>query len=155
MFFSTATLTIALTRQLGINYLASKALMGISGVTDNFRNYLNSRGLEFIICRVTSNPSSLDLEIVKEYQEAMKKSIYGVPFLVIAFQGYLTASVLIDALEKTKEFTPQALIAYFENIKNYNFKGIMLNFDPKTCELLHDVWIDTGTGPWIHVKEES
>ena len=36
-----------------------------------------------------------------------------------------------------------------EDIKDYNFKGLNLNFDTQTKELRKDIWFDIGTDKWI------
>ncbi|MBA3752470.1 hypothetical protein H0X06_06840 [Candidatus Dependentiae bacterium] len=68
-----------------------------------------------------------------------------------SLEGYINASVLIDVLHTiNKPFTNEILIKKLEAIKNYPYKGLMLNFNPETRELLKDVWIDPEFGSeWI------
>lgn len=54
-----------------------------------------------------------------------------------------------------EQFTPRAILSYFENLQNYNFKGIRLHFEPATRELQHTVWIDAGDPTWVQVDQQS
>lgn len=150
LFFSTYAPSAALIRKLGINKVASTVFMGISFLTDVFRNFLRSKGLELIMARVMPNPEVPTLEIIKNYQQDMRRYNPTAAWSVDSLEGYLNMDVLIYVLHSLEEpITDEAIMAQLENIKELEYKGLHLNFNPATRELLRDVWIDTGTGEWI------
>lgn len=145
LFFSTAAPSQALIQKLGINKITTTIFMGISFLTDILRKYFTDIGLRLILSQVIPSPTRTDIEIIKEYQRDMSKYNPGAPLTTDSLEGYLDASVFIDTLHKIKDLSSnEELIKQFENIKNYNFKGLILNFNPQTRELLNHVWIDTG-----------
>ena len=154
LFFSTHAPSAALIRKVGINRVASTIFMGISFLTDSFRNFLRRKGLELIMARVIPDPNLSDLEIVRNYQEDMRKSNPSSDFSVDSLEGYINADVFLYVISLLKEpITNSSIINSIEKIKNLSYKGLSLNFDPETRELLKDVWIDTGSGPWIRSDE--
>ena len=154
LFFSTPAPSEALIRKLGINKVANTVFMGISFLTDVFRNFLRSKGLELIMARVVPNPLIPSTEIVQQYHDDMKKfNIVGIPSSD-SLEGYMNADVLITVLQSIEDpITNDAIIEKIESIENLAYKGLTLNFDSDTRELLRDVWIDKGNGEWIHFEK--
>lgn len=152
LFFSTNAPSIALIKALGVHNLTDKYLLGISFLTDIFREYLKTVGLQLIISRVIPNINS-KLEIVKEYANLMKKEQIT-PLSEDSLEGYINVSILVDVLNKIEgPVTKEKIIAEIEKIKNYNFKGLYLNFDSHTRELFKSVWIDIGNDEWINWED--
>jgi hypothetical protein len=57
---------------------------------------------------------------------------------------------LIDTLKKLElPITQEKFNQKIESFKNYNFKGIVLNFNSQTRELTNCTWIETPNGTWI------
>jgi hypothetical protein len=53
-------------------------------------------------------------------------------------------------IQQAKEPAPQAVKTYLESIRNKDFKGIPLSFDPEQRTLSTRVWIETDNDqPWI------
>ncbi len=153
VFFSTNTPSASLIRALGTPYLVNKYLLGITFLSDSFRYFLGERGLNFIISRVVPNPLTSTLEIAREYRAHMKKYAPESTLAVDSFEAYINACLLIHVMETmTGEITKDKIISAFENMKNYQFKGLTLNFDPITRELATNtiVWVDTGK-EWLEI----
>lgn len=149
IFYSTVPPSAELCRKLGVEYLNSKTLMGISFLTDSFRYILNNKGLNFIISRVVPDYRRGDVKIVKEYNDVSEK--YGYFKSADGLEAFINGKLLIHALMHIppSNFDRQsALIQFFENLKNINFEGLQLNFDPQTRELSKNVWIDSETENW-------
>ncbi len=145
LFFSTHAPSRALIQKLGVNRLVDIKLFGISFLTDVFRIFLNTIGLQLIISRVMPDLDGSNLPIVAEYRSAIEQNFFGGVVSEDSFEGYINASFLTTILDSIKPpYTKEKLIAEFEAIQNYNFKGMKLNFDPLTRELYKEVWIDTG-----------
>jgi len=116
--------------------------------TKNFKKFLADKGIKYIISYIVPEPNKSNLEIAKEHVKAMKER--GIRATIHSFAGYLAGSLFTDAIDKvTSPITKEKLIEYFEHLKNYDFKGINVNFDPKTKNLIHDVWIKKLDNSWI------
>lgn len=151
LFFSTPGPSGSLIHKLGVNKISTTILMGISFLTDVFRSFLAKKGLNLIMSQVMPNYNNTSIEIIKEYHEDMKKLNPDGKLSADSLEGYINASVLIEILTKMKlPFTQESLIHTIESLKNYPYKGLILNFNPETRELLKNVWIDPGKGEnWI------
>lgn len=135
-------------KEIGAAYLQGKVLFGDTALGLNeFSAYLKEKGLNVIRLQVVPNPQLSQLEIVKEFREFAAKK--NVPVNTVALEGYLNAAIIIDIAKKVKgDLTIESLFKAVENIKDYNFKGLNLNFDPQTRQLLHTVWFNAGDGDW-------
>ena len=147
-FFAVTPAARSLVRQLGVSFLRGKNLIGMSVYDEAFEQFLESKGLRFVMVRVVPNPRTSDLEIVKEYRDAAKASNHVPNFN--ALEAFINANIFFDIIKRIKPpLTKEKIIEEIEKIKNYNFKGIELDFDPNSRELVRTLWIDTGDGPWI------
>ena len=147
--FSTHFPTIELINQLGSKYFLGRFFFGITFLySDAFRKFLDERGIKSVFSFVVPNPESSLLEIAKEHRSIMKK--LGRYTSVNSLEGYIGTLLFIEALKHIKfPFTKEKIIEYLENIKNYSFKGLKLNFDPTTRELSKSIWLKTPENKWI------
>ncbi|MBX9621656.1 MAG: ABC transporter substrate-binding protein [Alphaproteobacteria bacterium] len=157
-FFSTYPPSRALIEKIGVQKLSNVNLMGISFLTDRFQEYASGildpeqqgKGLNFIISRVVPNPENSTIEIVKEYQIEMAREYPDVRLDVDSLEGYINASILLYILESIdRPYSHEKILQVVQKIKNLNFKGLILNFDPQTQSLSKNVWLDLGDGEWI------
>lgn len=148
-FFATGPATLQLIRDLGVEFLANKILYAVSSVGDTATvKILKDRGLNMIIGQVVPDPETSMLPIVKEYREELKKQ--GLKPNVFSLESYITSSIAFRAMKRVKgPLTMANLIDQFEKMKNFDYKGILLNFNPKTRALTSQYWINTGDGPWL------
>ncbi len=148
-FFAIGPAVLQLIRDLGVEFLANKVLYAVSSVGDvATMKVLKDRGLQIIVGQVVPDPETSELEIVQEYQNELKKQ--GLTPTVFSLESYINASVTFDVMKNINEpITMQKIVDYFEAMKNYTFKGISLNFNPKTRSLARYLWINSGEGPWI------
>jgi ABC-type branched-subunit amino acid transport system substrate-binding protein len=154
VFFSTYAPSVGLIHKLGINRVAGKFLLGISALTDAFRNYLQTIGLELILSAVVPNIHDENIPIVREFHEALENNLMDARMTAVTFEGFINSSILAMSLENIEPpFTKEKILAELESIRNLNFKGLKLNFNPETRELSNHVWIDTGHGHWVDVSD--
>lgn len=155
LFFSTQAPSIALIHKLGVNNLTDKALLGISFLTDAFRSFLRTFGLDLTISRVVPQINSNNLPIVDEYRFATRQQktfIYGLS--EDSLEGYINASLFLFILEFIDPpITKEKIIRQMESISNMNYKGLELNFNQQTRELSKAIWLDIGTTEWIIESE--
>lgn len=149
-FFSTAQTTIELIRELGIENIVNKKLLGISFFAEeSFRNFSERHNIPVLIGAVVPNPFMSDLEIVKEYRTAMDSAGYS--YDVFSLEAYIGTSILIEVLKKIDApYTKEKIYAELIAIKNMNLKGISLSYSPENHTLFNTVYLETGNNkPWI------
>ncbi len=116
--------------------------------SQQFRELVEQKGLDLTVAHVMPNPHLSSLPIVQEYRDRAKRA--GMAIDEGGLEGYVTAALFIDILKRLQlPFTKDKFVQLVENIKNYDFKGLQLNFDPKTRQLFKTIWIDTGGKKWI------
>lgn len=138
------------------NLIANKILYGLSWLAgDKIQNLLKEKGLKMIIPCVLPDPKTSEIPLAQKFRKGATPA--GVPLDVIAFEGYLDIYLFVHLLKQVKgTITIEKLMKAGESIKNYDFEGLNLNYNPSERILGHDVWLDLGTGKeWIHVDLEK
>ncbi len=150
LFFSSQAPSVSLVHRLGIDQLAGKVFMGLSFLTDVFRDFLHTAGLELILSRVVPNIHSSEIQIVKDFKNMVSNQNQGVIYSDESLEGYINVRILMSVLETLNPpFDKEKIIARFESIKALDVGGLLLNFDPLTRELSKNVWVDIGGNEWI------
>lgn len=149
--FSISSVTRELFHALGATVLLSMKIFGNDALVDGvFDQYVRKLGIPCTLCRVVPDPATSNLPIVQEYRRAMDEA--GLAYNDFSLEGYMGASLLIHALREIKgPLTIESVRTYFEQMRNYHFKGLVLTFTPQTRELQHAVWLDEGNGKIISV----
>lgn len=153
-FFATAYAAKSLIMTMGIETIVNKQLFGISFLaTVAFRQFIKQYNIPVILGAVVPNPKTSQLEIVNEYRIAMNKN-NRYHYDVFSLEAYIATSLLIDTLKKiAPPFTQEKIIRHLEGIKQYDFKGIKLNFNPSQRSLAQEVWIETTEDQeWVYKK---
>ncbi len=146
-FFATGTATKEFIRQMGVNDLLSMNLFAISFTAESqLRRFLKNKGLSMLFGCFLPNPFIGAQPIGRAYREAMERdsNIMGIQ----SFEAYFATSLFIHALNQidSPKPRPQELLKVFEKMKNTNFEGVDLNFNPATRSLAKDVYIENGDG---------
>ena len=149
-FFSTSLAAMEFIRQANVEFFIGKHLFALSDLAEEaFKRFIREKGLEPIIAQFAPNPRTSTLEIVKEYRTLIQSQGQVTPD-VFNLEGYISASLAFDILSKAGDNpTHASILKVISNLKNYNFKGLLLNFNPKTRELIHKLWLDIGQLEWI------
>jgi ABC-type branched-subunit amino acid transport system substrate-binding protein len=75
----------------------------------------------------------VDLQIVKKYQEIMKKYYPEMPFNILSLSFFIQASVLVEAIRRTGgQITKEKIIEEIEKMQDYDLGGFKISFDPTT-----------------------
>jgi len=148
-FFSISAPAQEFINQTGANFFAGRHLFGISFAESlDIDIFLKKLGIPITFSYLTPNPNATDLPILTEYHAAMDK--FRLPYEDNSLIGFIAGELFLDAFRHLKPpFTKEAIIAYFEGLKNYNFKGLNLTFNPETRSLGQPVWINTERNEWI------
>ncbi len=138
----------SLTQGLGDQLLLEKKFLGTSDLGHSiFRNFARAKGLKYVVSNIVPDPEKSTLPLAKEYRDAIAG--HGIPVDTFSLEAYINASILINILKDIeKPITPEKIITSCEKMKNYNLKGLTLNFDPETRQLSNSIWFDTGKGEW-------
>jgi ABC-type branched-subunit amino acid transport system substrate-binding protein len=152
MFFSLVSAAKEFIKQIGAKNLNNVYLLGISDLSDTlFHKFLADKGLTCVVAQAIPNIKSKNLKIVEAYRKDSQTN----NFLLskFALEGYINSSIFIYILKNIEgEISKEKIIKQIEKIKDYNFKGLSVNFNPKTRSLSNDIWIDTGKDKWINFK---
>ena len=151
LFFSTATAAQSLIRQLGVANLMGKKLLGCSDLGETkFVNFIRDTNLELVYASVVPNPETSDIEIVKRFREAAKRK--NVALNPLSLESYIATDLLLRALNNIQgDVTNTKIIEQLTSIKDENYKGLKLKFDPEERTLIHSIWFDTGKPEWEEV----
>lgn len=153
-FFSTALATMEFIRQAGVEFFLDKKLFALSDMSEEaFKIFSREMGLDMVIAEFAPNPATSKIELVADFRNTLKKE--GLPKGdVFILEGYIATNFAIEILKKAagpglKKDAQKAVQQAVAGLKNYPFKGFTLNYEPKTCEIVHKIWLDTGQGPWL------
>ncbi len=148
-FFTSNMLAQYFLTKVGGGFLVGKHLFSISFLDNNlFRGYLTEHGLKFTFSYVSPNPFKGDSEIVKEFIEEMKIGHHDPDSNNL--EGYIAASLFAEAVRHVSgEITGEKLMRWFESLKNYDFKGLNLTFNPATRGFELPAWIRMEDDRWV------
>lgn len=149
-FFGPAIAAQSFISVAGVKPLASKIMFGLPWLAGNkLQVFLHERGLKIIIPCVVPNPNSTTMAIAEKYKKALENSA-SVPD-PNGLEGYINVSLFAYLLSKVEgTITVEKLMHVAQEIKNLDFEGLALDFDPKTRVLSHNIWLDLGDGSdWI------
>jgi ABC-type branched-subunit amino acid transport system substrate-binding protein len=142
--------SVALIHKLGVDFLQNKSIMAVSYVTGAFRNFLRTIGLNVILSSVVPDLNDTKIPIINEFHQHIKNNHFSARLTTTTLEGYINFSLAAMILgELEYPYTKEKIISKAEAIHNLNYKGLELNFNPKTRELSENIWIDLGEGEWI------
>jgi ABC-type branched-subunit amino acid transport system substrate-binding protein len=143
-----------LVRQLGIENLVGKNLVGNSDFGgEEVTKFFTSKGLDIKKMSVVPNINTSKLEIVTQFKAAAKKA--KTPLDAFTLESYIASDVALELMKMVKgPITKEKLIEVAEGLKNYEHKGLTLNFIPKKRNLSRSLWVDEGKDKdWKQIKE--
>jgi branched-chain amino acid transport system substrate-binding protein len=134
--------------QVNADFFLGRNLFGIAlSNNSSVQQFLEKIGIRMAFSSVVPNPRG-DLEILKDYRAAMDH--IGYPYDAVSLEPFIGASIYLDAIKHMKPgFTKEDILKYLESHKNYNFKGLMLTFNPKNRSYDQPVWINSEDGRWF------
>ena len=123
-------------RAAGTKDLANKIMFGLSWLSGGkLQTFLDERGLKIIIPTVLPDPKTSEIPIAKKFRKMAEEA--NIPVDVNAFEGYLDVRLFAHLLQQIKgTITVEKIMQAAEQIKDYDFEGLKLNFDPKTLFFL-------------------
>ena len=151
-FFSPPAQARALLDRFDTPYLADLHILGIENLQDKiFQDFKKARGFKSYIFTIIPDLNNLKLSIIRDYQRDAKR--LGFKVNASTLEAYLNGKLFFYLVKQIKgPVTKEALIKVVENIKDLDFGGLKLNFDPKTRQLLHTLWLDQGEGEWEEIN---
>jgi branched-chain amino acid transport system substrate-binding protein len=164
IFFSTYPPSRELVNHMGVLPLQNIVLMGISFLTDRFRDYvsgvenpkLEGKGLDLILSRVVPNPETDTREIVQEYKAEMQQHYPGVRLDTDSLEGYINASLFVKIMQDLGgDISVEKVLSQGKSYKNMNYKGLKIDYDPKTSCYSKELWLDSGADIWENIQVEG
>jgi|GEM_PF-2236233 len=143
---------LSLISALEPSWFLKRNVLGLSPLQHaNFLKITQEKGMKITYSHVFPSLKNQQLKIMQNLSYDLKnKELFSDEYLA---QGYISADILSSILtDITKPITNEKIIAKIESFKNYNFKGINLNFDETCRNLTNSVWIETSDGDWIEQK---
>jgi len=143
----TPTTAKKIIKQIGPINLTDTVIIGYQLGTPTFKTYLEETELirQYVGIETVPNPKKSNLEIMKQYRE----SINAADVDIFSAQAYICAQLYKNITKQVKgPTTKQAIKNVAESIKNYEFKGLTLQFNPTNRALSNIVWIDSGKDKW-------
>ncbi len=135
--------------------LKSCKFLGLGEVVPIQEILKKSRGVNLITSSVVPSPFTSEIPLVKQYRKDMQKFYPNKSMSQFFLEGYLLALIFSECLKRIKPpFTIKDIIAQVESLKNMDFGGLNLDFDPETRTLSTDVWINVGKNrQWPFFKQ--
>ncbi len=143
--FSVAIPTKEFIRQIGINDLLTINLFGLSAISEvAMKKFAKQKGLSIMYGASVPNPYMSPLPIVEDYRRAMNNENNILD--TFSLEAYIGTRIFLYALGRTKGKNPQPLevLREVEKIKNLDFHGIAIDFNPLTRSLAKQVFIETN-----------
>ena len=139
--FSVYLPTKAFIETIGTEFLFKRKLFGLSEILDRpFQIFIKGLGLSYTSLYSNATNPQTNIQIAQEYRKAIKET--GLSPNINSFIGYVVGSLFIDAINHLEPpFTKEKILQYFEDLKDYTFKGLILTFDPKKRDLSQKLWI--------------
>lgn len=140
----------ALLRQLPNTFIINTHFFGVSDLGEaNFQKFLKDKNIVCVTTNTVPNPNNVKIPLVAEYNKLCTQS--HITPSTPGLETFLTTMLLLNVINSVTEITPDVIIKRLENIKNYDFMGIFLNFNPLTRQLSHVLWLNTGQADWQEV----
>lgn len=102
---------------------------------------LGSEAHGFVISQVLPNLNNLTLPLVKAFREDFAKYA-GAKEEPTHFnlEGYMSARLIVEAIRRSKDASPQGVIRGLEQMREYDMGGYMVDFSPS--KHLGSNWVD-------------
>jgi hypothetical protein len=135
-------------QQVGVEHMQGILLYGVSWLSHNdFRHFVAEKRLKMCMAHSVSDPQQGMGMLAQEYRLAMHQ--IGAAISTASWEGYIMIRLLRHALAELRPpYTLPALLTFFQNMKEYSFKELVLTFNPETRDLSQPVWVETGEGLW-------
>lgn len=150
--FSTNYATLEFIEQLGPEFFSGRTLFGVSLIfSDPFCKFLEDRGIKFLRTSIVPDPMDSEIEIVKEFRNNME--LRGLNANQNSLEGYISSSLIVDAINKViPPVSAKKIMEHFENMKDYELKGLKMTFNPEERSLSQPMWIKDPEKGWINYK---
>ncbi len=115
------------------------------GIDSTFlaQDILQHKGVAFHVASPVPDPVTSTFQLATEYHRDITNYFPDEDFSILSFTYYIAAQLIVDALNKTApDCSQEALLKELSNIKNKDFKGLSIDFDPTNRHLFgKKIWI--------------
>lgn len=97
--------------------------------TENLIKELGDTAKGLVISQVVPSPEDLSIPVVKDFQASLKKTFPNEEPSFVRLEGYITAKVLVTAIEKAGAgLTREGLLDTIEGMNNVDIGGMTVSF---------------------------
>ncbi|HBS48163.1 TPA: hypothetical protein DEO28_03705 [Candidatus Dependentiae bacterium] len=143
ILLSSGIATSGFIQQIGVNHLVQKVILGLSDSDQEYiKDYVNRKGINFVVAKIMPSFNNLKLPIVKEFRDLADANDFALDNFLL--EGFIGGSIMLDAFKQIDgEITKEKVYSVISNFKNYYLKGLILTYNPQTNELTKDnVWLE-------------
>jgi ABC-type branched-subunit amino acid transport system substrate-binding protein len=139
--------------------LHSSVFIGLYQIHAIQRHVKETKGVDIVCTSIVPNTEKdVSIPLVQEYRRDMKEFLSFRKDEPFYFEAYLGLCVFEEALRRivrpdTQSITIEQIISTIESFKDFDFKGIRLDFRESDRSLLTKMWINPGVKKdWIEVN---
>jgi ABC-type branched-subunit amino acid transport system substrate-binding protein len=114
----------------------------------------NARGIDIVTTSVVP-PETSEIPLIKKYKELFAKRFSFKRSNPFYLEAFLYTELLAEAVKSVPDaaHNPALLVQYFAQMRDRDFMGLPLSFNPLTRGLCKKVWISPGVGAsWIEIN---
>ena len=140
--WGTPATAINIIKQIKPMNMTDTIIIGHNIGTKEFKKFLVKNDLirQYVGIECIPNPYKSNLKIMKEYRKKIGEQDRN----IFSAQAYIYAQIAEDIINKSQNnLSQENIIKIAKNYKNYNFKGLELNFSPQNHTLSENIWLDT------------
>jgi branched-chain amino acid transport system substrate-binding protein len=122
--------------------------------TESLQKALGGYGRNVIVSQVVPYPEDIEILLVKEYIEAMKKYQHDYPISFISFEGYIAGKLFYLIAQKVQgELTRENFITTMETAGTFDLGGLLLHYGPHDHQGMETIYL-TEISPTIQKLKE-
>jgi ABC-type branched-subunit amino acid transport system substrate-binding protein len=140
-------------RQAGVKTFSNISVFCLSvAINPELDQSLKSKGINVIFSQIVPEVSTSSMvPVVQEFYQVCRQ-FHREPS-TLSFRSFLGVKILCDAMEHIDQpITRQKLMEKLMSYHHYNYKGIDLDFNPKTRSLSEDLWLRLEDGTTIRYE---
>ena len=110
--------------------------------TESLREALGGYGQGVIVSQVVPSPHDIDIELIREFKEAMAKYQHDAPLSFTSLEGFIVGKLFVKiALAVQGELTREKFVRTMEEVGRFDLGGLVLEFGPDDHQGLDAIYL--------------
>jgi branched-chain amino acid transport system substrate-binding protein len=139
-------------RQLGKPYTKRIRFFGANTLsTQSMQEFLTKNEIQCVRTSIVPNYKDTSLPLCQEFLQTMAEA--HIKPDIPAFETHISTQIFLNIVNNIKgPIDKQSILQACKEIHDVSFKGLMLNYDPETNQLINYIWLDEGKqAPWLRI----